>query len=109
MCVPNPKSLLLICSILREYEYEKLLDLGEDGIRIPDFTIDDAESGLCYYWEHCGMMNNAVYRERWNAKKELYEKHGIVEGENLIVSYDSENGGIDSEHIKKLIDKYIGG
>ena len=55
------------------------------------------------------MMNNAVYRERWNAKKELYEKHGIVEGENLIVSYDSENGGIDSEHIKKLIDKYIGG
>lgn len=107
------KSEVIIANMLYsqgiEYEYEKLLDLGEDGIRIPDFTIDDAESGLCYYWEHCGMMNNAVYRERWNAKKELYEKHGIVEGENLIVSYDSENGGIDSEHIKKLIDKYIGG
>ena len=105
------KSEVIIANMLYsqgiEYEYEQLLDLGEDGKRIPDFTIDDAESGLKFYWEHCGMMNDAAYREHWEAKKALYEKHDIIEGINLIVTYDSVNGGIDSKHIQELIDKYL--
>lgn len=43
------KSEVIIANMLFEadipYEYEKELSLGEDGIFIPDFTIDDAESG----------------------------------------------------------------
>lgn len=105
------KSEVIIANMLHEsgieYEYEKELDLGEDGIRIPDFTIQDAESGLCFYWEHCGMLGDATYEKRWNEKKELYRKHGIVEGENLIVSQDSRNGGIDSAELKSLIEKYL--
>ncbi len=81
--------------------------LGEDGIRIPDFTIDDAESGICFYWEHCGMLGDAGYNKHWKQKKEVYAKHGIVEGDNLIVSEDSLSGGIDSAAIKALIDKYL--
>lgn len=87
-----------------DYEYEKELDLGEDGIRIPDFTIDDAESGRCYYWEHCGMLGDAGYSKHWQEKKALYKKHNIIEGINHIVSEDSLNGGFDSAAIKKLID-----
>ena len=90
-----------------EYEYEKELDLGEDGIRIPDFTIDDAESGMRFYWEHCGMLGDAGYNKHWQEKKAIYEKHDIIEGENLIVSEDSLSGGIDSAAIKALIDKYL--
>ena len=90
-----------------EYEYEKELDLGDDGIRIPDFTIEDAESGIRFYWEHCGMLGDAGYSRYWEEKKALYQKHGIVEGENLIVSKDSLNGGIDSAEIKRLIDNYL--
>lgn len=105
------KSEVIIANMLVEsgieYEYEKELDLGEDGIRIPDFTIEDAESGTCFYWEHCGMLGDAGYSKHWKEKKTLYEKHGIVEGNNLIVSQDSLNGGIDSAAIKKMIDKYL--
>lgn len=105
------KSEVIIANMLYEagieYEYEKELDLGEDGIRIPDFTIDDAESGTCFYWEHCGMLGDAAYNKHWQAKKQLYANHGIVEGDNLIVSKDSLNGGIDSAAIKALIDKYL--
>ena len=105
------KSEVIIANMLHEagieYEYEKELNLGEDGIRIPDFTIQDAESGLCFYWEHCGMLGDAAYAKHWNEKKELYKKHGIVEGENLIVSQDSRNGGIDSAELKSLIEKYL--
>ena len=105
------KSEVIIANMLFEagieYEYEKELDLGEDGIRIPDFTIEDAESRLCFYWEHCGMLGDSAYNRHWQEKQALYKKHGIIEGENLIVSKDSLNGGIDSAEIKRLIDLYL--
>lgn len=86
-----------------EYIYEKEINLNEDGIKTPDFTIEDAESGKVFYWEHCGMMSDAKYRCRWEAKQAVYRKHNIIEGENLIVSYDDENGGIDSQVIRALV------
>lgn len=105
------KSEVIIANMLFEagieYEYEKELDLGDDGIRIPDFTIEDAESGTCFYWEHCGMLGDAGYSKHWKEKKELYKQHDIVEGDNLIVSKDSLNGGIDSAEIKRLINEYL--
>jgi hypothetical protein len=45
-------------------------------------------------------------RMEWEEKKAIYAKHGIVEGENLIVSFDV-NGSIDSVAIKSLIEKYL--
>jgi hypothetical protein len=105
------RSEVIIANMLHDsgitYEYEKELKLAADGVRIPDFTIDDAESGILFYWEHCGMMSDSTYRKRWDEKKTVYEKHGIVEGKNLIVSCDDGNGGIDSRVIKSLIDKYL--
>ncbi len=105
------KSEVIIANMLYDaglkdyYEYEKEIDLGEDGKRIPDFTIEDAETGICYYWEHCGMLGDASYSKRWEDKKKVYEKHGIVEGKNLFVTKDSLNGAIDSNAIKEIIDK----
>lgn len=90
-----------------DYLYEKELSLGEDGIKRPDFTIEDAESGKTTYWEHCGMMPDETYRRRWEAKRAIYKKHDIVEGENLIVSEDEPNGGIDSEKIRFLIEQFL--
>lgn len=90
-----------------DYAYEKELSLGDDGVKFPDFTIEDAESGTTFYWEHCGMMADENYRRRWEAKRELYARHGIIEGVNLIVSYENDNGSIDSQVIRELIKKYL--
>ena len=54
------------------------------------------------------MMSVETYRRRWEAKKNVYEKHGIIEGKNLIVSYDKEDGSIDSQEIRNLINRYLG-
>ena len=32
--------------------------------RIPDFTIEDDEPGIRYYWEHLGMLHLPEYRDR---------------------------------------------
>lgn len=53
------------------------------------------------------MMSDRHYRQRWEEKKTIYAKHDIIEGENLIVSYDDMNGSIDSVAIKTLIEKYL--
>ena len=53
------------------------------------------------------MLGDAGYNKHWQQKKEVYAKHDIVEGDNLIVSEDSLSGGIDSAAIKALIDKYL--
>lgn len=92
------------------YRYEEPLNLGED-IRIPDFTFEDDDSGVTYYWEHCGMMFEADYRRRWEEKKALYRLHGILPQEEgggpkgtLIVTQDDSLGGISSLAIGELID-----
>ena len=104
------KSEVIIANMLFQsgifYEYEK--DLRIDNIRkIPDFTIDDQDSGETVYWEHCGMMSDPEYKKKWEAKKQFYEEHGIIEGENLIVTYDEQNGSVDSQKIQKYIDKFF--
>ena len=92
-----------------DYEYEAAL-VTQDGTRWPDFTIADADSGRIYYWEHCGMLNDPEYAERWAKKRKWYASQGIVPHEEapdatrvLVVTEDDEKGGISSQAIKELI------
>lgn len=97
-----------------DYLYEKPLTI--DGVtKLPDFTIEDAETGRSYYWEHCGMLRDPDYRARWEAKKRWYESVGIlplgeVEGERgtLIVTADGTDGSFSSQAIDELIRRTIG-
>jgi ATP-dependent exoDNAse (exonuclease V) alpha subunit len=96
------------------YRYEEQLKLGED-IRIPDFTFEDDDTGITYYWEHCGMLFDPEYARRWEAKKALYSEHQILPHEEgggkngtLIVTHDDSVGGISSKAIGELIERVLG-
>ncbi len=99
-----------------EYGYEQELTF-DGGItnKYPDFTIEDVESGLTFYWEHCGMLHVPGYRRRWEEKLGWYRNHSILRpeegsGENgtLIVTRDEANGSIDSEKIAAIISDVLG-
>ena len=64
--------------------------------------------GDTYYWEHCGMMSKPDYKKRWDEKKIWYADHGIIEGENLIATYEYSDSGFDSQELDNLIEKYFG-
>ncbi|CAM3484657.1 UvrD-like helicase C-terminal domain-containing protein [Flavobacterium longum] len=95
-----------------QYVYEAAIT-DERGITIhPDFTIEDADTGIIYYWEHLGMLTDDEYRSKWKRKKEWYQKSGIVEytensdaDKQLIITRDKPDGGIDSYEIKQIIEK----
>lgn len=101
------KSEVIIANALHynklDYEYEPELKL-EGRVKRPDFKVEDYDTGIIWYWEHCGMMTDPQYKKRWEDKKKFYEKNGIVEGKNLIVTYDDEHGGLDAEKIQKIIE-----
>ena len=84
-----------------DYEYEPELKL-EGKVKRPDFKIEDYDTGIVWYWEHCGMMDDPQYARRWEEKKAFYKKNGIEEGKNLIVTYD-EHGSIDTAKIDQII------
>jgi hypothetical protein len=93
-----------------EYSYEQPLTIA--GVtKYPDFTVEDAESGLNFYWEHCGMLHVPRYLRRWKEKLSWYEANEITEtgGTNgtLIITRDEPNGSIDSSQINKLIDRVL--
>ncbi len=93
-----------------EYCYEQPLTIA--GVtKYPDFTIEDAESGMNFYWEHCGMLHVPRYLRRWKEKLSWYEANGITEagGKNgmLIITRDEANGSIDSSKINQLIDQVL--
>ena len=95
-----------------QYVYEAPIT-DEKGVTIhPDFTIEDKDTGITYYWEHLGLLTNDDYRSKWIRKKEWYERSGIVDykdksdaDKQLIITRDKPDGGIDSSEIKSIIEE----
>lgn len=102
--------------------YEKPLVINEVE-KLPDFTIENDDTGINYYWEHCGMMHDKGYVERWGNKYKWYLENNILPveqggGENgtLIVTKDeprviedgSLRGAISIPEVDKIINKVFG-
>jgi len=104
------KSELVIASVLEAkripFRYEAALSLG-DKIYYPDFTILSPRDGKVYYWEHFGMMNDGNYEVSMERKLSDYRKHGIVNWDNLILTYDDLKGALDSRIIHRLIRVFL--
>ena len=57
--------------------YEKKLVIKEVE-KLPDFTIENEETGEVYYWEHCGMLYDLEYKQRWEEKYQWYRDNDIL-------------------------------
>lgn len=85
------------------YEHEKYLD----GYRVhPDFEIRRRD-GKIIYWEHCGLMTDQSYIDRYHWKLNQFEKEGIVPWDNLILTFDDPYGNINVNVIESEIQNKI--
>lgn len=98
---------LLIGAKLNHYKipYRYEAKAHPDLPYMPDFTIKRPYDGKLIFWEHFGMVNDNDYMEGNRRKLMEYESVGIVPWENLIVTYNQSDGGIN----EKLIDAMIHG
>ena len=94
-----------------EFDYEKEFRGHDGSFRLPDFTIEDAATGETYIWEHLGMLSNPQYKRAWERKKMWYTANGVKEhgGDvaTLIVTTDSERGGIDSVAVQAKVQQIV--
>lgn len=69
--------------------YQRLLDKGltpmyekplviKEVEKLPDFTMENDDTGINYYWEHCGMLHDKGYAERWESKYQWYLDNDIL-------------------------------
>lgn len=88
------------------YRYEALIHYKNLTFS-PDFTI--YLNGVLKYWEHCGMMSDPEYRKYNTWKLDIYEEMGIVPWNNLIITYDTVDGAINSSVIDaEISNKLLG-
>lgn len=76
-CMVRSKSEVIIANLLAKadipFEYEVPLFAPDGTMYLPDFTIE--WRGQRYFWEHVGMLHDAHYRQKWEAKQKWYDRH----------------------------------
>lgn len=103
------KGELLIGSQLDQYKipyrYEALAH--PDLPYRPDFMIRRPKDGKVFFWEHLGLVNDRDYMTASRRKLEAYEDVGIVPWDNLIITYDQADGGINEKLIVAMIQGWL--
>ena len=89
------------------YEFPYVTEEGNGKIYYPDFTIPISIQGKIVYWEHCGFIKDPAYAANWIRKKIKLQEEGILENINMIVTYDSYYGEIDSQEIQNIVNKWF--
>lgn len=83
--------------------YEMPIKTG-GKLLVPDFTIlsdVDFESEIII--EHQGMMDSALYRNRFAEKVYQYLCAGFIQGINIFYTFDDINGGLDISPVEDLV------
>lgn len=106
--IVRSKSELIIANMLHSmnvpYDYERIYYLRDGSWRYPDFTILNTGTGKELLWEHLGRMDDEKYRNNNLQKIEEYQKNGVYPGENLILTFETNEKPISTAHLRALIE-----
>lgn len=94
-----------------DYKYERPLILKEkNGKEItihPDFTIINRHTGNIYYYEHVGKLDEARYAIDFTKKMELYTMNNIMQGKELLLTYETAGVPLSIRCVRKIIEMCI--
>lgn len=90
-----------------EYKYECPLYLNGVGTIYPDFTFLSPKTGQEMYWEHNGKVDDPTYAKNMVRKIQAYESNEIFQGENLILTFETEQTILNTDKIEQLAKRYL--
>lgn len=76
------------------FSYETPLYAPDGTFCLPDFTIK--AQGNEWYWEHVGKLDDEVYRNKWETKKQWYDRH--FPGQ-LLTTFESPDLSLEASKI----------
>ena len=86
------------------YKYECPLQLSS-GTIYPDFTILKMSERKILYLEHCGRMSDPNYANRNICRLNDYAMEGVLLGDKLFLTYESDKHPFDVRVLEKMIDE----
>lgn len=89
------------------YKYEVEVKISESKSRYPDFCIKRPKDQKVIYWEHCGLISKETYQNDLYFKLKEYHSVGIDLWDNLILTFDQYDGGLNADTIEKVIQLYL--
>ena len=89
------------------YKYECPVYLKGYGTAYPDFTLLNVRQRKVYYQEIMGKMTEAGYAETNIGKIHAYERSGIIQGKNLILSFDTKAHPLLPKDIEAVIKNFL--
>lgn len=94
-----------------DYKYERPLKLyTKDKKEIlihPDFTIINRNTGKIYYYEHAGKMDDSKYATDFVKKIELYTANNILQGSDLLITYEAAGAPLNIHCVRKIVEKIV--
>ena len=88
------------------FRYECGVDI--DGVMFyPDFMILHPVTGKIILWEHCGMMDDPAYVEKFLIKLQAYIAAGYIPSVNLIFTFETEASPLTMKHVQDMIEMYL--
>lgn len=94
-----------------DYKYERPLILqeknGNEVIIHPDFTIINKHTGKIFYYEHAGKMDDPRYAIDFVKKIELYVANDILQGKNLLITYEAAGAPLSVSCVRKVVEMCV--
>ncbi len=89
-----------------EYSLEPHAEPGSKSSRFyPDFTIFLPEQEKELYWEHFGLMSDADYLSHAIAKLSFYQRVGLLQSGQLILTFEAQSTNLDPKEITEIIER----
>lgn len=88
------------------YKYEVEVEI-ENKKYYPDFAIFRKSDNRIIFWEHFGLMCNEDYANAMLHKINDYHSAGIILWDNLMMTSDTLEGGIDAKRINNMIKFFL--
>lgn len=88
------------------YRYEAPVN-HPDLSYVPDFTIIRPRDDKLFYWEHFGKFDSDSYINDNVNKVSNYIRYGIVPWDNLIMTYNFQDGGLNAKLIDAMVDVWL--
>lgn len=73
----------------------------------PDFTCLNVRTRREIVWEHFGMMDDADYVCGAIEKLDVYERNGLLLGENFVFTMETKSHPLDSRRIQRVIERFL--
>ncbi len=89
------------------YQYEPEFVLNTGYCKYPDFVLLNVIQRKTYYWEHMGLTDEFDYATKNFKKLLVYERNGLILGENLILSLETEDMQLDMKMVDRKIREYL--